>query len=105
MYKKDKPKLTVVETIPITDDMDIRCVVDVLERALADAREGRILAVAVSLVGPKNRLGYYSSSSPRYHSALLASVNLMNWRVCEEFWIGDVETEEYPDPPTHPEAS
>jgi len=95
----DKPKLTVVEKLHTADQKDIACVIDVLQRALADAKEGKVVACAIALVGPKDRLGYYSSCSPRYLSSLLASVNLTNWRICDEFWRSDVDTEEYDDPP------
>jgi hypothetical protein len=96
----DKPKLTLVETLPSADQPDIASVIDVLQRALADAKEGNVLACAIALVGPKDRLGYYSSSSPRYLSSLLSSVNLTNWRLCEEFWHDkEVDTEEFPEPP------
>jgi hypothetical protein len=95
----DKPHLTVVETLPSIDRPDIASVIDVLQRALADAKEGKVVACAIALVGPKDRLGYYSSSSPRYLATLLASVNLTNWRLCDEFWRSDVDTEEFPEPP------
>lgn len=95
----DKPTLTLVETIPTAEQEEIRSVIDVLERVLKEAKEGIITAVAVSVVLKGNKFGYYSSSSDRQKAMLSATVNLTNWRLCEELWHDqDVEMEEYPDP-------
>jgi hypothetical protein len=95
----DKPKLTVVEQIPTAAQEEIRAVIDVLERALAEAREGKILAVAIPMVLKGNKFGYYSSNSNRHMAPLISAVNLTNWRLCEEAWGGvNVQTEEFDDP-------
>ena len=96
----DKPKLSLIETIPTADQQEIRSVIDVLERALAEAREGRVLAVAISMVGHGRKVGFYSSESYRHAAQLVASVGLTQWRLCEGMWHDmSVETEEYPDLP------
>ena len=95
----DKPHLTVVEKIPSVEQEEIRAVIDVLERALAEAREGKILAVAVPMVLQGNKFGYYSSHSNRSTAPLISAINLTNWRLCEELWSGmSVESEEFNDP-------
>ena len=101
----DKPKLTVVETIPTADQVEIRSAVDILERALADAREGNILACAIALVGSNQKVGYMSSESSRHATQLIASVGLMHFRLCSNCWeeLG-MGTEEFPDPPSEPAA-
>jgi hypothetical protein len=49
--KMDKPDhLKLVGMILPADAQEIRSCIDVLERALAEAREGRVLAVAISMV-------------------------------------------------------
>ena len=105
----DKPKLTLVEKIPPSirniEQEDICGVIDVLERALADAREGNILACAVCMVGPDGRFGHFSARSARHIGSLVATVSLTHWRLCEEMWNDmGVETEEFTDP-TSPKAS
>jgi len=97
----DKPKLTLVETIPNIEQEEVRAVIDVLERALAEAKEGKLRAVAISMVLHEGKFGFYSSHSSRYTAPLIAAVNLTNWRLCEELWNGvSVQTEEFEDPPT-----
>jgi hypothetical protein len=94
----DKPKLTVVEKIPTAEQEEIRAVIDVLERALVEAKEGKVLAVAIPMVLQGGKFGYYSSNSNRFTAPLIAAVNLTNWRLCEELWSGmSVESEEFPD--------
>jgi hypothetical protein len=96
----DKPKLTLVNTIPTAEREEVRAVVDVLERALAEAKEGKIVAIAISVVASGSKFGFYSSCSPRNRATLSASVNLTNWRLCQDLWDApSVETEEYDDPP------
>jgi hypothetical protein len=96
----DKRKLTLVETIPTADEMEVRSCIDVLERALADARAGNILACAISMVASDRRLGHMYSDSPRHGAQLIAAVGLTQWRLCEIMWHDkDVETEDFPEPP------
>ena len=101
----DKPKLAVVEKIPSADQEDIKGVIDMLERALVDAREGKILSVAVCMVGPGGKFGHFSARSSRHMGPLVATVGLTHWRLCEEMWHDlSVESEEFTDPPRGPVA-
>lgn len=95
----DKPKLTVIESIPTADEVEIRSAINVLEQALADAREGNIFACAIALVGSGRKVGYISSESSRHATQLIASVGLMHHRLCANCWdeMG-MGVEEYPDP-------
>jgi hypothetical protein len=97
----DKPDhLKLVGMILPADAQEIRSCIDVLERALAEAREGRVLAVAISMVGAGNKIGFYSSETRRNSAKLLASSQLTVWRLSESMWHDmSVETEEYPDLP------
>ena len=80
--------------------------IDVLELALAEAKAGNVLAVAISLVGPPgpggaNAIGYYSSEVNQLGSPLLASISLTYFRFCQNMWQGDmteVRTDDLPDP-------
>jgi len=92
--------MKLVDTIPTASHKDMLSAIDVLERALVDAKQGKVVAVGIALVGPDQRVGYMSSESARHAVQLVAAANLMNWRLCESVWTQlDVELEEYPDPP------
>lgn len=89
-------------------DLEQRSVIDVLERALVEARNGDISAVALSFLGQLGTAGYYVSEIGLMGPGLLGAVSLMQNRLCEEMWAGkhgDVDTEHFSDTGPDPEES
>jgi len=106
-----KPKLGLikksnVEKLNTQIEKERKSAIDVLELALAEAKAGNVLAVAISIVGPPgpggaNAIGYYSSEVNQLGSPLLASISLTYFRFCQNMWQGDmteVRTDDLPDP-------